>query len=168
MCVTGPVAHRPDPSHARGGGDFGGGQFCVGNSAFQIGHGISHTKSRVFRELPPVAQLHRPAKPYTPQHFWECPRNFPHKLQGLPRNFLRRRLPPRVGLGTKYPPPFVGLQGVPLYQCHHEQCCQVKPTSTWSHQSGGRDVPAQALGNFCCSPVGLSEFTPPGLHFGPP
>ena len=33
-----------------------------------------------------------PTKPYTPQHFWECPRNLPqrnlqHKIRGAPRNF---------------------------------------------------------------------------------
>ena len=34
-----------------GGGDFEVSQFYVGNFAFQIGHGISHSKSRGFCEI---------------------------------------------------------------------------------------------------------------------
>ena len=49
-----------------------------------------------------------PAKPWAPQHFWECPRNLPHKIRGSPRKFPQRNLQSQILLGPTPPLPLYG------------------------------------------------------------
>ena len=52
---------------------------------FQLAATFPPTKFSILRHWHPWLSSPEPAKPYTPQNFWECPRNFP-----------QRNLPPRT------------------------------------------------------------------------
>ena len=90
-----------------------------------------------------------PAKPYTPQHFWKCPRNLPYEIQGSPRNFPQRNLPPRILLGTKSPTPFMSL----LHYSSHAAATTVPDLPEGALQStgslwGGGGQPHRKKGGF--------------------
>ena len=113
----------------------------MGNFAFQVGCDISHAKSTGFCEISrtPAAdnvdsggeglcaacalQVFSPH--YTPQHFWECPRHLPHKIQGSPQKFPAAKFKTPNLTWREIPPP-------PL--CFVCQCGNV--SSEWAVEKG--------------------------------
>ena len=95
------AAMRTFPVRGRGGGGIAGAvNFVWETSRFKLAVKFPAREIGTCGEGP----LHLQS-PCTPQHFWECRRNLPHKIQGLPRNFPQRNLPPRILTWLEPPPP---------------------------------------------------------------